>query len=44
MMGGGERRVSNQLVEFDALLVLAMSLFLLLLLLLLLFSFRHLVA
>lgn len=39
---GGQRRVSNQLVEFDALLLPVMSLFLLLLLLLL--SFRHLVA
>lgn len=37
---GGERGVSNQLVEFDALPLLVMSLFLLLLLL----SFRHLVA
>lgn len=39
-MMGGERRVSNQLVELDALLLAVMSLFLLLLLL----SFRHLVA
>lgn len=41
-MMGGERRVSNQLVEFDPLLLAVMSLFLLLSLLLL--SFRHLVA